>query len=286
VAPQRTARALTLATIVGSLVLGLALLAAHVLFRSQLALAQAADSISDMLGGAALAWAVRTSAQPADEDHPRGHHGAEPIAALVVAVLAGVLAVEVLRAAVVALVEGAQPELDGAVAAVFALKVGFKLAIVWLAGAALRQRANPALDALRVDARNDVLVGSAALLGFGLARAGLPAIDAGLAIAIAIYVGWSGVRLARTNVALLMGASAPAERREKLAAVVRGVEGVRRAEPLTATWHGASLDVYVEIAVDRELSLRAAHEIGHAVERRLAEEEDVARVVVHVEPDP
>lgn len=281
---DRNAARLTIASVAGSLVMAIALFAVHVFFHSQLALAQAADSLSDMLAGSVLAWAIRQSAQPADDDHPHGHSRAEPIAALIVAVLAGVLSIEVLRAAVLALVAGAEPELDAPVALVFAAKVVFKIGIAVTATRWLRQRANPAIDALRVDARNDVLVGSVAVVGFVVALSGLPAVDSVLAIATALYVGASGLRLARENIELLMGASAPVDRRAELTNVAGATPGVVRTDALTATWHGADLHVYVEVAVERSLSLLDAHAIGHAVEERLSREDDVARAVVHVGP--
>src|SRR5690606_3951461 len=170
-----------------------------------------------------------------DEGHPLGHARAEPIAALVVAVLAGVLSVEVIRGALVALTTGAQPELGWPVAAVFAAKVAFKGAIVILATRAARGHRNPVLDALRVDSRNDVLVGGVALVGFVLVRAGFPAMDAWLAIVVAAYVAYAGVRLARENVGLLMGAAAPKERRAELLEIARAVPGVRRVDALVVT---------------------------------------------------
>lgn len=275
---------LTYASIAGSLAMSIALLLVHFAFGSQLALAQAADSISDMLAGAALVWAVRQAAQPADDDHPLGHARAEPLAALVVAVLAGVLSVEVLRTAVVALATGAQAELDWPVAVAFLAKIVFKGTIAALASRALARRANPALDALRVDARNDVLVGSVALVGYALARWQMPAVDSVLAIVIAIYVGFAGVRLARENVGLVMGAAAPADRKHELARIAAQVDGVRAVDELVATWSGASLHVHVEIAVPPTMPIHAAHDIAHAVEARLGREDDVARVVVHVNP--
>ncbi len=275
---------LTYATIGGSLAASAALFAVHLLTGSQLALAQAADSLADMLSGAALVWAVRESAKPPDEGHPLGHGRAEPLAALVVAVLAGVLAIEVMRGAISALLSGATPELDWYVAAVFAAKVAFKLAISLVATWAARAQDNPVLDALRVDARNDVMVGGVALVGFALVRAGLPAVDAWLAVAVALYVAYVGVRLGRENVALLMGEAAPERRREELRALASGVEGVRRVDQLVATWSGALLHVHCDVAVDAPLSLIEAHAIGHAVEERLLREDDVARAVVHVGP--
>jgi cation diffusion facilitator family transporter len=281
--PHAAAR-LVYATIGGSLLVSVALVLVHVRSGSQLALAQAADSFSDMLSGLALVWAVRHSARPPDEDHPLGHTPAEPIAALMVAVLAGVLAVEVARTAAMALALGATPELDWAVAAVFFAKVAFKATIATLAWRERRAHRHPTLDALMVDARNDVLVGLVALLGFALARFGLPVLDGWLAIAVALYVAYAAVRLGSENVRLLMGTAAPVEQQEALLERARSTEGVRGVDELVATWAGTGLHVHCAIVVDPELSLRAAHDIGHRVEERLMEVDDVARAIVHVGP--
>lgn len=275
---------LAIASVVGSLGMAAALGATFLWFDSQLALAQAADSLADCLAGGVLLWAMHQSALPADAEHPHGHGHAEPIGALVVAILVGTLAVEVFRNAVSAILVGSTPELDPILAAVFTAKILFKGALVGLAGAALRARANPALDALRVDARNDVLVGSLAVIGFVVARAGLPAIDAGLAIVVALYVANSALRLARDNIALLMGSAAPADRTAALVALAAATPGVVRIERAIVTWHGASFHVYIEIAVDETLTVHAGHDVGHAVEAALAAEVDVSRAIVHVGP--
>ncbi len=278
---DRRAARLTTATIVGSLLFAPALLAVHMVSHSQLALAQAADSLSDSLGGLALMWAVRTSAQAADDDHPHGHSRAEPIAALVVAVLVGVLSIELLRTA---LVTGQRPELDWPVAGAFLGKIAFKSLVSGLAARELQRRANPALDALRVDARSDVLVCTLSLAGVALARFGWLKLDAVLAVVVALYIAASGLRLGRDNVALLMGTSAPVDRRVELSARVADVPGVLRVDRLVATFYGAELHVHAEVVVDRALSLVDAHEIGHAVESALERERDVSRAVVHVGP--
>jgi len=135
-----------------------------------------------------------------------------------------------------------------------------------------------------VHARNDVLVGSLPRLGFALARWRLPAADSWLAIVVALYLAIAGVRLARQNLGLVMSPAAPEARRDELARLAARVEGVSAIDALIATWAGAALHVYVEIAVDGATSVRVAHDIAHAGEARLAGEVDVARVVVHVGP--
>jgi cation diffusion facilitator family transporter len=275
------ARRLTVATIAGSVLIAPILYVVHRVSHSQLALAQAADSLSDSLGGLALAWAVRTSAQGADDEHPLGHARAEPIAALVVAVLVGILSIEVLRAALFA---SERPLLDWPVGAVFVGKIAFKSVVFTFCTRLLRKRPNPALDALRVDARSDVLVCALSLVGVLLARLRWTRLDAALAVAVAVYIAVSGLRLGRENVALLLGTSAATARRDALRARASSVTGVVAVERLVAVYHGNSLHVHVDVLVDRGLSLVAAHQIGHAIEAALEQEPDVSRAVAHVGP--
>lgn len=278
------ANAVSLVNVGGSVVLAGLLITVFFLFGSELALAQAADSLSDVLTGTLLAWAARAASQPADDEHPLGHARAEPIAALVVAVLAGVLATEVGRSAILALLGGASPTFDWPVAAVFAAKVVFKLGIARASSTLLRAQPSPVLDALRVDARNDAVVGSVALFGFALARTGLPAVDPVLAIGVAVYVGTSSFRLAMTSVDMLLGTSAPRPRRDALAALVSSTPRALGVAKLVAISHGAALHVEVDVLVDAALTLGEAHDVAHGIERRLREEPDVAHVVVHVTP--
>lgn len=263
----------------------LALIAAYFRTGSMLALTQAADSIVDVLTSSALLVSLYVSARPADHNHPRGHHRAEPIAALVAAVLAGILAMEVLRAAIEALLEGAKPNLHAYVAAAFAMKLVGKLGIVIAARRLDKAAHSPALRALAMDARNDVLVCSVAIVGFVAARYKWPAWDAWLAIPMAAWIGWSGVTLALENIRLLMGEAAPAERQADLRVLVENTPQVRQSHGWRVRYEGVGLDVHVSILLDEALSLRAAHDIGEEVERRLLAQPDVVSATVHIDVD-
>jgi len=280
---DRSASRVVLASTVGSVVVLAALGAAYVLYDSRLALAQAADSFSDVFTAVALLVSMRVAAQPPDDDHPFGHQRAEPIAALMAAVIAGVLAVEVLRDAAAALLSGARPTLDVPLLAVFVAKVLFKGAVAFAAARRRRDQPSPALHALQVDARNDVLVGLIAVGGWFAARYGWPSLDAWLAIPVALWVGWAGFDLARENIALLMGQAPPPERIEALRAIAAGTEGVLSTHQLRARHHGLELDVHVNVVVDPTLTVREAHDIGERVEARLLAEEDVCHAVAHVD---
>ncbi len=262
----------------GAFALGLAALA-HAL-SSQLAWAQAADSGVDFAGALVLAWVVRIARQPRDAEHPWGHSRAEPIGALAVAMLAAVLAVQVGLAAVRALASGARVSPSLLLVSLFVAKVLFK-AIVFLI---CRRVPSPALRALAVDARNDVLVGLTSIAGYVGLTLGYDRWDSILALPVAAWIGWSGIELARENIDLLIGLAPSEQRTAALVAIARTSPGVIDVHDLRALHVGAKLSVHVELAVRADLTVAAGRDIGEGVCRRLEREEDVAFCAAHVGP--
>jgi ferrous-iron efflux pump FieF len=282
--PSPMASRLLLASALVSVALLLGLGAAWLATGSALALAQAADSLSDSLTGLGLLWALRLSRKPPDDEHHYGHQGAQPIAALVVAMLVAALALEVALQAVEALRSGASPSLGWPVAAALGSKVAIKLVFVRLASDPALLRHNVAVRAFRVDAMSDVVVGTASLVGLAGAHAfGMLSLDAWLALPVVAWIGISGFRLARESIDLLMGTAPPRAWQDDLQAAVAAMPGVQGVANLRARSFGDGTHVWVEIHVDPELTVGRAHDLGEAVERRLLEREGICDAVVHVD---
>ena len=133
--------------------LNVALAVAHVvvfgLTKSRLVLAQGADSLMDVAAVAVLAVSAQVARRPRDEDHPFGHGRAEPIGALLVAAFAGVLAFEVGRSAIAALLGHDDASIDASVAGVLALKLGVKTLFVVVLARRARASRSPALSSTR-----------------------------------------------------------------------------------------------------------------------------------------
>lgn len=277
-----SAKRLTMATAILSGAFSLGLWFAAVRFESDLALAQASDSLLDLAGAIVLAWVVHVAGAPGDERHPMGHSRAEPLGALGIAALAGILAVEVGMSAVRSLLDEVAVIPSFYLAGLFAGKIAFK-AVVWRLAAG---GAGPAFSALVVDARNDCLVGALALLGFFGARLGTPTLDAWLALPSALWIGWSGVSLARENIDLLMGVAPDLNRQNQLLAIAASVDSVKDAHDLVAHSLGTQLSVHVHISVQADLTVRQAHDIGEKVRNLLLLEVDVGHCSVHIDPAP
>ncbi|HXS17361.1 MAG TPA: cation transporter, partial [Polyangiaceae bacterium] len=103
---MHSAQKIILATASVSGLFAVALGFAWRVYSSELAQAQAADSLLDFAGAFVLAWVVRVAEQPRDDNHPWGHGRAEPLGALAVAMFAAMLALRVGQGAVQALWQG------------------------------------------------------------------------------------------------------------------------------------------------------------------------------------
>ena len=271
----------------GALLLNLLLLVAAALVylgsRSQLVLAQGSDSLLDIGAGAILAVSAWVGSRPGDENHPFGHGRAEPIGALVTAVLAGVLAFEVLRSAVGSLLVGEVARMDGWVAAVLGGKLVLKLGLWGLLRRARSRDRGPALRALAVDTRNDLVACTSSLVGFGLARSGLDWADGALAIPVAVYIGFGGLGLARENLRFLMGEAPEGAVLDELRVRVAAVPGVLGVGRLRAQYAGPTLQVDVCIVVPPGRLVEEAHTVSVAVQQALEEDERVELAFVHVD---
>lgn len=278
-APERLARVVTLANAVFFVVLFLGFLSS----KSLMAVAQAGDSLLDVLLSGLMLWAARVARKPGDAEHPHGHRAAEPIAALITAVAAGVMAVELTVAAVERLLGEASVRLTIVLLLSFVAKGAVKLVVALAALRLFRTSGSPVAGALWVDSRNDVLVASIAVAGYFFTRRGGPAWDAWLSLPMAGWIAWAGWQLASDNVTLLMGGAASDRRHRQLGALVASVPGVQSFHDLVARHHGTHLDVSVHVVLDSTLPLRKAHDIGDAVARTLEQEADVSHVSVHLD---
>ncbi|MCH2108251.1 MAG: cation transporter [Polyangiaceae bacterium] len=176
---------------IGSVLLAGGLWLAHHEWGSELALAQASDSAMDVLGGILLLVALTAHRWWAG----LGRERMESCAALALSVLAILLGVEVAQGSVQVLRGAGVVVLDGLLLVPFLAKVLFKAWVWSLCG----DSGSPAMTALKLDARNDVLVGLVATMGFFAARLGSPSVDAWVALPLAAYIIWGGVDLAREN---------------------------------------------------------------------------------------
>jgi cation diffusion facilitator family transporter len=269
------------------LLVNLGLVVAHVgvftFTGSHLVLAQGADSLMDVAVTAILAFTARVGAQPEDANHPFGHGRAEPIGALISAVLACVLTLEVARSAVAAALAHEVPALDTSVLAVLGAKFVAKSAFLAVLARRANQTKSPAVDAIVSDSRNDLAATAASTLGYFAIRAGIPHADTVFALAICLYIARNGLVLFRENLRYLMGEAPPVEISDQLRSAALAVAGVHAVGNIAAHYVGSQLHVEIAVIVDAQLSSTQSHDVGERVQHAVEAAADVGRAFVHVD---
>lgn len=246
-------------------------------------LADAAHSTFDGSSNVVGLIAVTFAAQAPDREHPYGHHRFEVLGAGAIGVFLALVVWSIVEGAIERL---QAPSAVDASPLAFVVLVGTLVVNVFVAtyerrmGEALK---SPVLIADSQHTASDILATLAVLAALVCARLGLPSADPVIALAIAAYVGWIALRvlLGAANV-LADRAAIPPEAVERVA---NGVPGVIDCHDVRTRGTEGAVFADLRVHVDPKLSVEAAHEISHAVERALREAfPDLVDIVVHVEP--
>jgi len=272
-----------------NLALGIAKLVGGLIGHSFALIADAVNSLGDVVTTVVVLFALRVAQQPADAEHPYGHTRAEGIAASNVAVLIIVSAFMVGWEAIQRL---AQPH---GIPPVWTL---------WIAGANIvikeglyrykikvgKRTGSGAMIANAWDHRSDALCALAVLLGLLAIRVGGPQYIWADEVASLVVMGaiiWSGVQLFRTSASDLMDVQADPELVEQIRTAAKQVQDVRDVETLWVRKSGLEFFADIHIEVDQHFTVAAGHRIGHEVKDRLLREFPSLRdVLVHLEPYP
>ncbi len=281
----------TLRTALVSMGVGLAVLAlklaAWALTGSVALLSDALESIVNVVAAGLALWALWVAAQPADADHPYGHHKAEYLSAVVEGSLIVIAAIVILHEAGRALLE--PRTLDAAWTGLALNGVATVLNAAWAAyliGAGRRWR-SPAIGADGRHLLADVVTSVGVIAGIGLAvTLDLAILDPLLAGLVAINILWMGQRLVRRSVAGLMDAAPDPETLERIRyAIAVSATGALEAHDVRTRHAGRASFVEFHLVVPGDWTVAEAHAVCDRIEAALKHELDGAIVTIHVEPE-
>ncbi|MDY6777905.1 MAG: cation diffusion facilitator family transporter [Candidatus Nanohaloarchaea archaeon] len=247
-------------------------------------LADAADSLTDLLTNG-LAFTLGSRAyEEEDATHPHGHERFEPLAAFIVGfimVVAGArIGVVAFNGVMSATVPGSARLLLAAAGLALAIKTGLYQYNRSMAAAL----SSTSLHALAVDARNDMIKSLGVVAGMIAIIAGYPDLEAFVGVMISFVVVYNGITVMKENAAYLVGASPSHSRVEEIQTTLLDDGAVHGVHDLVVHHVGRACEVEVHAEVDGEMSLREAHDIETRLVERLREMDDVADAHVHLDP--
>lgn len=283
---QLVARLSFWSIVVAFAVLGLKL-AAWWLTGSVALFSDALESIVNVIAAIAAFTAIRISHQPADADHPFGHHKAEYFSAVLEGVLIVVAALlivaEVWRswatpADLSAPWQGlAVNGVAGVVNAVFAtilIRIG-------------RSAKSPALVADGRHIMTDVVTSVGVIVGLvAAALTGWTILDPALAVIVALNILWQGWKVIGESMQGLMDRSVDLAELAHIQQIISiNSKGALEVHDLKTRIAGRATFIEFHLIVDADMTVGDSHVICDRIEDALKAEIPSVRVVIHVEPD-
>ncbi len=271
---------------VGLVVLALKYLAWH-LTGSVALLSDAIESIVNVATAIAALIAIRFAAQPADANHPYGHHKAEYISAVIEGALIIVAAIAIFHEAYGAL---RAPRIVDAPWIGLAVNGGATaINAVWCYVLITqgRKRKSPALVADGRHLLTDVVSSVGVLCGVSLAAlTGYVILDPIMAALVGVNVLWAGWRVMKESVGGLLDEAIPDGELARIRAVIAAnAEGAIEAHDLRTRHAGLMTFVDFHLVVKGTMTVTEAHEICDRLERAIKAEMQDALISIHVEPD-
>lgn len=278
------AKRITILGIVVDFSLFLLKLAAGLAAGSLAVLADAVNSLLDGLYGCGVLFSVQQSHRKADKGHPFSLGRADPMVIFVVALLIGIAAFELLRAGFFSLLfSTGAARLNWPIVAALIAAIIAKILFSHTALRAGKRTRSPALLATAAGSRDDILVTLLALIGLIFAVTGAPWMDAAAALVISLFLFCESWRVARENVAYLVGGVPSEELRQRIRALVSSVVGVRGLPVVRSHVVGNFLHAEVHLLVDPHVSGSARHAIAMTVQHEVERLPGVSKAFVHVD---
>lgn len=249
-------------------------------------LSDALESLVNLAGALMALAMLSVAARPPDEDHAYGHSKAEYFSAGAEGALIVVAALSIAVTAVDRLLHPRPLEQVGlglAVSVVAAL-VNLGVALVLLRAA--RAHRSATLQASAHHLMTDVWTTAGVLVGVGaVAVSGWLVLDPLVALAVAVNIVWTGVRILRDSVAGLMDAALPAGEQRLLHELLQGyaAEGVEY-HALRTRRAGACRFVTVHVLVPPDWTVQQGHDLLERIEADMRRALPPVSVLTHLEP--
>ncbi len=170
--------------------------------------ADAVNNLTDASGSVLTLLGFRLAEKPADEDHPFGHARVEYLTGLAVAGLILLIGVELGKSSIKKILHPAPVAFSVPLALVLLLSIGVKLWMARFNRVLGRRIDSAALGAAASDSRNDVISTAAVFLACVIGALTGVHLDGPMGLAVAAFIVWSGVGVARETISPLLGENA------------------------------------------------------------------------------
>lgn len=239
------------------------------------------------LGAAILAlWMLRVAAVPPDAKHPFGYSKAEYFSAVAEGGMIVIAALAIIATALPRLIEPQPLAAFGAGIVISLSATALNLGVALVLLRASKQHHSIALEADAHHLLTDAWTSIGIVVGIGaMVLSGWLILDPLIAIAVAVYIVWTGIGVMRRSVWGLMDRSLPETELESIRAVlepykIRGMD----YHALRTRRAGRRRLVELHLLVPGAMSVQQGHGLAEEIEERIRAVLPGSAVLTHLEP--
>ncbi|MCP4704416.1 MAG: cation transporter [candidate division Zixibacteria bacterium] len=254
--------------------------------RSQALIADALNSLLDIVANIVVWLGINIANKPPDESHPYGHGNADTLSAIFVALVLIITGGYIGRESYDSIVnhDFSTPTYLATIAAVITIVVkSFLYKYTIKIGNKYRSQA---VIANAADHRSDVIVSIGTLIGIVVAQTKYPILDPIAGLWVAFFILKQAVKIIRDNVHTLMSGSPEIARQNDIKDFITNVEGVIKVRWIKGRMVGPDFHMDAAVSVKGDKTVREGHNIARNIKILVKEKfPEVAGILIHIEPD-
>lgn len=270
--------------IVTNILLALGKLMVGIVSSSVSITADALNNLMDAASSIVTLVGFKLAEKPADEEHPFGHARSEYLAGLVVAMMIFVVGYELVISSIKKIINPSAVGFSGVVAVVLVASIAVKFGLSSYYKKVGEQISSKTLIAASVDSRNDVIMTTAVLIASVVEYFTKFQMDGYIGLAVAVFIVYSGINLAKETMSPLLGEGINEELKETLEDYILSCPKVVGCHDLIVHDYGPNhrfASIHVEM--DKNEDPLVCHELIDDMEQECMKSHGV-HLVIHYDP--
>ena len=252
---------------------------------SQSMIADAFNSFGDVFSSFMTYIGNKISSKEADDDHNLGHGKAEYIFSFLISIVMFLTSITVIKNAIVTYINKTPISFNYYLVIVCVITIITKLCLYLYTNRLYKKDKNILVKANSKDHRNDCFITTLTLISSICGIYGLYIVDIIIGIIIAIWIGYTAIKLFVESYDVLMDKSIDESTKKEVLEIIKRHEEVVRVSHFNSTPVGYRYQISFTIYVDGNLSTFESHEIANKLEREIEKEiEEIYLTVIHVNP--
>lgn len=251
---------------------------------SQAMLADAMNSLGDILSSLMTLIGNKIASKPKDEDHNLGHGKAEYIYSMLISIVLIVVALSLCKDSLISIWMGNNYHYSNILIIVCIITIIIKFSLYLYTNKLSKELNSLLLKANSKDHLYDAVITAINLLSIILTIFGVSMIDGITGVIISTWILITGCKIFKESYDVLMDKTIDDKTKEKVLEVVKKYQEVKKVNHFNATPVGYQYQISFTIFVDGNISTYASHDIANRIERELEKFDEIYLTVIHVNP--